>query len=262
MSIKCFNCGNIYQGNFCPNCGAPNQPYINNSFYQEKRKMSPVGIVAMILLGILAFVVIIGISSSFLNSIIDSSIDSSIQTEENSFQSITGTDDDQESKIVAILKECGIKITSIEHDEMLDDVNVDGETGYRISTEDANNVILYLGPDKKVNIVRYADNNLYADGEFLSTINEYIVTWNEASDLQISCQKAIKEVLKSPSTAKFPNITKWKFGKKDGEIIIQGYVDAQNTFGAEIRSEFQFILSADDYTVKSLIFDGEEYISQ
>lgn len=28
----------------------------------------------------------------------------------------------------------------------------------------------------------------------------------------------------------------------------------------ELRSEFQFILSIDDYSVESLIFEGEEYM--
>lgn len=82
---------------------------------------------------------------------------------------------------------------------------------------------------------------------------------NAKSDLQIACQKAVEAILKSPSTAKFPNILKWNFWKQKDGIYVQSYVDADNSFGAETRSEFQFILD-DDYTIKSFIFDGEELI--
>jgi hypothetical protein len=121
---------------------------------------------------------------------------------------------------------------------------------------------LYLNPDNTVSVIRYGENELYANGSVVSSLSDYTFTWNEQSDLQILCQKAIKSILKSPSNAKFPNITKWAFGKEDGKIIVQSYVDSQNSFGAELRSEFQFILSADDHTITSLIFDGEEMISE
>ena len=46
--------------------------------------------------------------------------------------------------------------------------------------------------------------------------------------------------------------------KDKGVITVQSYVDAQNSFGANIRSQFQFIIENDN--TKSLIFDGKEYI--
>lgn len=79
----------------------------------------------------------------------------------------------------------------------------------------------------------------------------------EQSKLQAQLQEVVKNILKSPSTAKFASITDWSMWKEKKGICIQGYVDSQNSFGAELRNEFQFILD-DDYTIKSFIFDGKE----
>ncbi|GFN35823.1 hypothetical protein [Tepidimicrobium xylanilyticum] len=84
---------------------------------------------------------------------------------------------------------------------------------------------------------------------------------SEQSDLQIRCERIIKEILKSPSTAKFPNINEWYIGKDREKIVVQSYVDAQNSFGAVVRSQFQITFTPTGDTVTSLIFDGVEYIN-
>ena len=71
----------------------------------------------------------------------------------------------------------------------------------------------------------------------------------------------VKKCLKAPSTADFPNITEWKFKKDKNEIILQSYVDSQNSFGTMIRSEFQIKFSPDG-TTASFILDGTEYMQQ
>ncbi len=48
--------------------------------------------------------------------------------------------------------------------------------------------------------------------------------------------------------------------KEKNIVTIQGYVDAQNSFGAEIRGVFQFIIDTDTKVVNSFIFDGQELI--
>ena len=52
------------------------------------------------------------------------------------------------------------------------------------------------------------------------------------------------------------------FSKNKNIITVQSYVDSQNGFGAMIRSEFQFIIDTDTDTIQSLIFDGQEMITQ
>lgn len=256
MNVKCTQCGIAHNCNFCPNCGSsalppPQGPSDN---YRKKTSLSSGMKIIIPFLIVVVFIFYIGMFGS------DSDPgEKDVLVKQSGFQLITGTTAEQEEGILKILKDCGISIKAIEHDEGLDDMNTEGETGYRISTEDVNNVILYLNLDKTVNIVRYANNNLYKDKTILSAINDYYVSYGEKLDLKSSCEKTIKELLKSPSTAKFPGASKWSMWKEEGLTYVQGYVDAQNSFGAELRSEFQFII--DGSTVVSLVFDGEEYVS-
>jgi len=67
----------------------------------------------------------------------------------------------------------------------------------------------------------------------------------EFYDKLISCAfEGVKEVLKAPATAKFRDYDKGipssLFPKevKDGEYVVSNYVDAENSFGAMIRSNF------------------------
>ena len=166
---------------------------------------------------------------------------------------------EQGEGVIKTLSSVGIsEDVTIKHDDGLDNAHFKGEKGYRIDTQDASNVILYMNVNSTVNMIRYGDNTLFENGKTLNKLNDYIVTKDEMTDLQIRSQNALEPILKAPSTAKFPNILEWKFGKENGITIVQSYVDAQNGFGANIRSEFQLKIKNDK--VISLILDGKEYI--
>lgn len=170
--------------------------------------------------------------------------------------------DESAQQIDSILLDCGIEeIKAAEHDELLDNAHIQGETGYRLTYGDIQNIILYLDADKNVYAIRYADYDLYANNTKLATLQDYTVSLDELNKYQHLCQEKVKEVLKSPSTAKFPNYTEWGFRQELNTFTIQGYVDAENGFGAEIRSQFQFIIDVSNDTIQSFIFDGEELIN-
>lgn len=277
--IKCKECGKEIsdKATACPHCGCPVQTTdeakvevqgtTNIKTADQQQNMSALGkkkkghgcLVPIII--VLAFVVALGAS------MIHAVKDSKQNPEKYKKHIVTNYIDvtaDQGSAIDAVLAECGIEsVKDITHDELLDNAHVDGETGYRICVSDnIDNVILYLNADKTVYGVRYADYDLYVDGNVVATLQDYTFTKDEASDLMIKCEDKVKEVLKSPSTAKFPNILEWGFGKEKNIATVQGYVDAQNSFGAETRSNFQFIIDTDTNTIQSFIFDGQEMITQ
>ena len=169
--------------------------------------------------------------------------------------------DEAAQKIDSILAECGIeKIDSAEHDELLDNAHMEGETGYRMTSGNIDNIILYLNGDMTVYQIKYNDYVLYADGSKNATLQDYSVSMNEVNKYQSLCEAKVKEVLKSPSTAKFPNFTEWGWKQELNTFTVQGYVDAENGFGAETRSKFQFIIDMNNDTIQSFIFDGEELI--
>lgn len=168
-------------------------------------------------------------------------------------------DKEKATQIDQILNQCGIELKDIEHDELLDNATGTNEKGYRISTNDIKNIILYLREDYSIYSIKYADNFLYDDNTVISQITDYYLTNEEKSKLEIQAESTIKSILKSPSTAKFPNILEWKFYKDKEKIVIQSYVDSENSFGATVRNEFQLTLTPDKSNIISLIVDGEEY---
>lgn len=170
-----------------------------------------------------------------------------------------------ESKVIDdILIQCGItSAKSITHDELLDNAHIEGETGYRIAISDSvDNIILYLSADNTVTMIRYADYDLYNNDSVIATLDDYTVSKDELDKYQYLCQEKVKEVLKSPSTAKFPNYTEWGWKQEKNLFYAQGYVDSENSFGATVRSQFEFTIDMSTNTIQSLIFDGQEIISQ
>ena len=169
--------------------------------------------------------------------------------------------DEQGKQIDENLKKCGIEeLKAAEHDELLDNAHFKGETGYRLSDDNAKNIILYLDGDKKTYLVKYADYTLYEDNSSSAKLSDYVITTNEATDIEIKCENVVKNILKSPSTAKFPNITEWKMKKEKNIFTVQSYVDSQNSFGATMRSEFQIVVDTKKNEIQSFIFDGNELI--
>lgn len=168
---------------------------------------------------------------------------------------------EQSEQIDQVLADCGIeKIDSVNRDELLDNAHVEGETGLRLSSDNVDNIILYLAEDMSVYQIRYSDYDLYANGAKVAVLQDYVVSMDELNKYQYLCQEKVKEVLKAPSTAKFPNFTEWGWKQEMNIFTVQGYVDAKNSFGAEIRSNFQFVIDTNTDTIQSFILDGEELI--
>lgn len=80
---------------------------------------------------------------------------------------------------------------------------------------------------------------------------------SEETKYQVLTQDYVKSILKAPKSADFPNILKWAIVKNQFYVATQSYVDAINSFGAEIRSEFTFIYPVGSSTPIYAVFDGE-----
>ena len=80
---------------------------------------------------------------------------------------------------------------------------------------------------------------------------------SEKSNYQYWTQETVKSLLKAPKSADFPNITEWAIVANPFYVAAQSYVDAQNSFGAEVRSEFTFIYITGTSEIVYAVFDGE-----
>lgn len=62
---------------------------------------------------------------------------------------------------------------------------------------------------------------------------------SERGDAWFDCRQEMKGRLKAPATAKFPlDPASWAWKAEGKSAWVEGYVDAQNAFGALIRSRF------------------------
>jgi hypothetical protein len=114
----------VYNGNFCPNCGAPTRQSYPPIPETQKQDKPVLAIIALSLLGSLCLF-ILGIF--MLNLVFDNRLaretnnKPSIQKAEDNksdFQKITRTTPEQETEILKILKACGIdEIESISADK-------------------------------------------------------------------------------------------------------------------------------------------------
>lgn len=105
----------------------------------------------------------------------------------------------------------------------------------------------------------------YEDGNVLLTAAELEDSLISSEDMIYyydMAKEIVKTCLKSPSTADFPSRSNITYQKKGNLVAIQGYVDAVNSFNAEIRSDFlvQFYvydLKNFSYETTYIQIDGE-----
>lgn len=263
MSKFCSNCGNVIKedAKFCDKCGHKQESEThtqnmirNNNVYTINPKKKKGCLIAIIL-------IIFVPMSLILSAILFGPDYAKAPKDISIIMQYTNTKKEQANNINEILKQCDItNVKEIKHDEMLDGAYGGDEKGFRINTDLANNIILYLRNDNTVYYINYADHDIYNNNQVISKISDYALTLNEKSDLQYKSEQLIKQTLKSPSTADFPNINEWKYYKDKEKIIIQSYVDSQNSFGAKTRGEFRITMSSDQKDILSLIIDGKEYL--
>lgn len=67
----------------------------------------------------------------------------------------------------------------------------------------------------------------------------------QATDAKQVCERFVKDQLKAPGSAKFSGATATTTG---GGYTVTGDVDAQNTFGASLRSRYTCVVRYDDPT--------------
>lgn len=97
----------------------------------------------------------------------------------------------------------------------------------------------------------YSDN----DNEDYNSLSYYTVTDDdELGSVWAMTQSFVKDKLKSPKSADFPTYGDSQVSiKKSGNYYkVTGYVDAENSFGAEIRATFSLVMekSGSKYTLK------------
>lgn len=159
--------------------------------------------------------------------------------------------------ITAALKSTEIDPEKIKAWKVTDRADPNGRKYYSFSTDGKGySYGLWLNPNFTVHSVMYSGVTLYEEGKVLEKITDNIPTEREMQHMQKQVEKVVKANLKAPSTAKFSN---FKFRKIHGVGIVSGFVDAQNSFGAMIRTPFSASFDfKQNGTMTKVEIDGNE----
>lgn len=109
-------------------------------------------------------------------------------------------------------------------------------------------------------IIPNSDYVFYENGSVSMTFKDFSdrqIDINDRGTYYIMAQDIVKSGLKNPSSADFPSITFHSediaMQKKGDLIVVQSYVDAENSFGGTVRSK---------WTVQFMVIDKESFSCQ
>lgn len=205
------------------------------------------------LIGIIILIIFVG---AITFGIIQTINHPELYEEKSKVEEAVGCSKEEAESIEDVLKKCDITdYQDVKADEGLNGAWKKNDKGFRIEIQDGMEVLMWLNKNNKVIILKYGENMLYKKGEAKAKLTDYVLSSEEVTKWEVECKSQVKAMLKSPSSAKFGG---WKYGKNKKQIIVQGYVDAENSFGAEIRSQFQFKINRKTEAITSFIFDGQE----
>ena len=188
-----------------------------------------------------------------------------LSNEAKDIQKETKLTNEQSENVANILKQCGFDEFKIKYDSTLDNIGNKGEKGYILTYKDMPSkpeILMSITPDGNVYQIIYAGSYLYNNGAVQSKIQDYYVDTNETVKIMSQASLIIDKCLKAPSTAEYADVPYWNIRKTPDNIRVSSYVDAENSFGAHIRSDFTVVFSSDLQTVKSVTIDVKEYLTK
>ena len=181
------------------------------------------------LIGIIVFIIFVG---AITFGIIQTIEHPELYEEKSKVEEAVGCSQEEAESIEDVLNKCDITdYQDVKADEGLNGAWKKNDKGFRIEIQDGMEVLMWLNKNNKVIILKYDENMLYKKGKVKAKLTDYVLSSEEVTQWEVECQSQVKAMLKSPSSAKFGG---WKYGKNKKQIIVQGYVDAENSFGAEI----------------------------
>lgn len=134
---------------------------------------------------------------------------------------------------------------------------------YLANTEFTKTTILSFVESELFGINHGGDKQLYDRdaGGVLDNIQNYVLPEEDKGTYIGLAEQTVKSALKSPSTAKFPTsifqMNEWKVGRDHDVVTVISWVDAQNSFGAMIRSNFAVQFSYSTNELLYLLLDGQ-----
>ena len=124
----------------------------------------------------------------------------------------------------------------------LDEIKKENDKYIVSSTYDDYIFSTEINEDGSVSTYKSGTLQFYVGGKPTQKVSDRLPTTEERVTLMNAAEDDVKNNLKAPSTAKFPGhiveSDEWIINKNGNRYTVSSYVDAQNSFGTMIRSNF------------------------
>lgn len=147
-----------------------------------------------------------------------------------------GFGEDQAKAIEDALTDVGVKEIKDVTKKGNHDYVLDVDAG--VYTPDKDTMHIECDDNNQLQTITYKQIILWNEGKPIHQLSEYVLSASEELEVTRTGKDMVKKTLKAPSTAKFISKT-FKYIKIQDEITFIGKVDAQNSFGAMVRSPFK-----------------------
>jgi len=116
--------------------------------------------------------------------------------------------------------------------------------------------------DRSISSINLGQMHLYEQGYEPLQIDDYLVDWGTALELQVRAEETVKGGLNYPSTADFSWFEGWGVGRRQDIYFIGGTVSAKNAFGVAKDATFyiEYQKSGDSYSARYFVLDGANVI--
>ncbi len=259
---------------------------INPSMLIKKQPVTRLKMIKFELVSVFLFIMsfVIAISSGAMTSIDESSIetpDISIEnqsTEEKDAKKLvakkvekkidknvetimqsTGLSENESIAVFNDLKSVGFRTISALEKGAGD--GIDSLQSYMANCDDLRTILTI--EKRKTYYIGVQDIDLFSadKGGALDNIGDYILKSGDDIKFITNAKAYVTQILKSPSSAKFPGSVferdQWTVSRYKDIITVRAYVDADNSFGANIRSPFIVQMSYATDDLLFLAFDNE-----
>lgn len=105
-------------------------------------------------------------------------------------------------------------------------------------------ILFSLTSDKQIDGIMYGPETVYRNGQPVNKLSDLLIKDKEREDYTFTAWNLVRSNLKNPDSADFPTMP--AVSRHNDIVLVTGEVNAQNAFGATVRSSYRVKMQLPD----------------